>query len=368
MSVSSRVPGSSAVPEDAERCEVFGEGDDLYGAMLRDIAHATEEIRLESYIFAGDEVGWRFAKALAERVRAGVRVRVHVDAAGAWFEGTDKLFRHLRDAGVEARWFNRWRWRDPWHYNRRNHRKLLVIDETALYVGGFNIHRESSRTQVGNRRWRDVHLRLTGSLVTQAVARFDELWDGRPTRTVPPWQGPHRLIPNATRACRRVLHCLYLDALTAAVDSIAIATPYFVPDRRFRAALARAARRGVDVRVLLPAQSDQPLAQWASHVLARPLARRGVQFFAYRPRMLHAKVTLIDADWGMVGSANADYRSFFINRELNFISHDPEFCGQLAELLAEDMAQAQPLTLSAPGRLRLREWGESLARRLRRFL
>lgn len=362
----SSAPG--AVPDDAERCDVFGEGDDLYRAMLTDIARATDAIRLESYIFAGDEIGWRFAKALAERAQAGVRIRVHVDAAGAWFEGTEKLFRHLREAGVEARWFNRWRWRDPWHYNRRNHRKLLVIDATALYVGGFNIHRESSRAQVGSRRWRDVHVRLTGSLVQQAITRFDELWDGRPTRTAPPWQGPHRLIPNATRACRRVLHCLYLDALTAATHSIAIATPYFVPDRRFRAALARAARRGVDVRVLLPAQSDQALVQWASHVLARPLARRGVQFFEYLPRMLHAKVTLIDAEWGMVGSANADYRSFFINRELNFISRDPTVCGELAVLMAEDIAESQPLGLSAPGHLRLREWRESLARRLRRLL
>lgn len=371
MSVSGRAQLSSApaaMPGGAECYTVFGEGDDLYRAMLGDIARATDAIRLESYIFAGDDVGWRFAKALAERAQAGVRVRMHVDAAGAWFEGTEKLLRHLRDAGVEARRFNRWCWRDPWRYNIRNHRKLLVVDATALYIGGFNIHRESSRVQVGNRRWRDVHVRLTGLLVQQAIRRFEELWDGLSTHTAPSWQGPHRLVPNATRACRRALHCLYLDALTAAMDSIAIVTPYFVPDRRFRAALARAVRRGVEVRVLLPAHSDQPLAQWASHVMARPLARRGVQFFAYRPRMLHAKVTLIDAQWGMVGSANADYRSFFINRELNFITRDPRICATLAALLAEDLAESQPLVLSGPRRRWVRKKFESLARRLRRLL
>lgn len=351
-----------------ERCEVFGEGDDLYASMLTDIAEASHAIRLESYIFAGDEVGWRFAEALAERARAGVRVRVHVDAAGALFEGTEKLFRRLLDAGVEARWFNRWRWRDPWHYNRRNHRKLLVVDETCLYVGGFNIHRESSQALVGPRRWRDVHVRHAERLIDQAMALFDELWDGRPTRTPPPWDGLHRLLPNATRTCRRVLHCLYLDALADAEQSVFLATPYFVPDRRFRAALGAAARRGVEVRVLLPSQSDQRLVQWASHALARPLAREGVKFFDYLPRMLHAKVTLIDGRWAMVGSANADYRSFFVNHELNLVSRAPALCQQLNGLLAEDFAQARRLDLPRRPRNRVHALAESLAHRLRRWL
>lgn len=350
------------------RCKVFGEGDDLYASMLADIAQATHAIRLESYIFAGDEVGWRFAEALAERARAGVHVQVHVDAAGALFAGTEKLFRRLQDAGVEARWFNRWRWRDPWHYNRRNHRKLLVVDETFLYVGGFNLHRESSRAIVGAQRWRDVHVRHSERLIDQAVTLFDELWDGRRTRTSPPWDGNHRLMPNATRACQRVLHCLYLDSLAAAQHSIILATPYFVPDRRFRAALGAAARRGVSVRVLLPSQSDQRLVQWASHALARRLARKGVQFFNYLPRMMHSKVTLIDGRWAMVGSANADYRSFFVNHELNLISRAPALCKQLQRLLDEDFAQARRLDLSPRSRYRVRTLLESVAHRLRRWL
>jgi cardiolipin synthase len=356
---------SAATPD---ACVVFGEGDELYATMLADIASAKQAIRLESYIFAGDEVGWRFAKALAERARAGVHVRVHIDAAGALFEGTEKLFRRLLDDGVEARWFNRWRWRDPWHYNRRNHRKLLVVDETCLYVGGFNLHRESSQAIVGAQRWRDVHVRHSERLIDQAIALFDALWDGRPTRTPPPWDGEHRLLPNATLACRRVLHCLYLDALAAAEHSITLATPYFVPDRRFRAALGAAARRGVAVRVLLPSQSDQRLVQWASHALARPLARRGVQFFNYLPRMMHAKVTLIDEHWAMVGSANADYRSFFVNHELNLVSRAPALCQPLQRLLDEDFAQACRLDLSQRSRHRARTFLESVAHRLRRWL
>lgn len=358
---------TTALPAHTD-CVVYGEGDDLYAAMLADIAQASRTIRLESYILSGDEVGWEFAMALAERAQASVAVRVHVDAAGALFEGTEKLFRHLCDAGVDARWFNRWRWRDPLHYNRRNHRKMLVVDDTSVYIGGFNIHRESSYVHVGRRRWRDVHVRLHGPLIEQATQLFDAAWTGRRLREPPPWLGAHRLVPNSTSACRHTLHCLFLDALMAARTTIVIATPYFVPDRRFRAALLAAARRGVDVRVLLPAKSDQRLVRLASHALARSLARKGISFYEYQPRMMHTKVALIDGQWAMIGSANTDYRSFFVNRELNYVTRDPMVCRQLSTLLSDDLSQSRALTLSARPRERLRVLAESLAHRLRRWL
>lgn len=346
---------------------IFSEGDDLYAAMLEDIGAATNVIRLESYIFAGDEIGRRFAEALIKRARSGVQVLVHADAAGALLEGTDKLFRHMTRAGVEARWFNRWHWRHPWHYNRRNHRKLLVVDARCIYVGGFNLHRESAKSLVGLRRWRDIHVRLANCLVEPAITLFDELWAGGMNPVPPAWEGPYRLVPNSTRVCRRVLYCEYLEALAAAGHSVRIATPYFVPSRRFRAALVAAVRRGVMVSVLLPAYSDQRLVQRAGHALARPLARSGVQFFEYLPRMLHTKLTLIDDQWAMVGSANADYRSFFVNRELNLLSRAPALCRELGRLYREDVSEARALKLSRP-RSGMHAIAEALARRLRRWL
>lgn len=351
-----------------EAATVYGEGDDLYAAMLEDIDRAIDTIRVESYIFAGDEIGWRFANALARKARAGVRVHVHMDAAGAFFEGTEKLFRHLSKTGVEARWFNRWRWSDPWHYNRRNHRKLLVIDQRCVYVGGFNLHRESSKALMGAQRWRDVHVRLSACLIEPATELFDDLWDGRATPVPPPWEGAYRLVPNATRACRHVLYCEYMESFAAAKHSIRIATPYFVPNRRFRTALVAAVRRGVEVCVLLPAQSDQRLVQWAAHALARPLSRRGIKFFEYRPRMLHSKVTLVDNDWAMIGSANTDYRSFFVNRELNLVSRDTALCGQLDALVRDDLSEAHDLNLSRQPRLGVHALAEAVAHRLRRWL
>lgn len=347
---------------------VFGEGDLLYAAMISDITSAKTAVRLESYIFAADDVGWRFAGALAERARDGVAVLVHIDAAGAVFEGTDRLFRYLRNAGVDARWFNRWQWRRPLKYNRRNHRKLLVVDDTCLYVGGFNIHRQSAYAQVGEARWRDVHARVTGPLTAQAIRLFDTAWSGQTERVPPPWAGDFRLFPNTTRTCRRMLHCLVLDALAAAEQRVVLATAYFVPHRRLRAALASAAARGVEVRVLTPAKSDQPIVRWAGHRLARSLARRGVQFFEYQPRMLHSKVLVVDDGWASVGSANTDYRSFFVNRELNLVTRDPAVCGALSRLLADDFAQSTPLILTSRPRGRLRALAEALAHRMRRWL
>ncbi|MEQ8484010.1 MAG: phospholipase D-like domain-containing protein [Pseudomonadales bacterium] len=347
---------------------VFGEGDRLYAAMLADIAAAQRHIRLESYIFASDAVGWRFAEALAERARAGVVVQVHVDSAGALWQGTARLFRYLDDHGVDTRWFHRWRWRRPWRYNRRNHRKLLVVDGATVYVGGFNLHRESSQAVYGDRRWRDVHVRIASALGADAARLFDELWHARRRTMAPPWRGALRLVPNANGHCRRELHCLYLDALRGAERSIDIVTPYFVPDHHLREALAAAARRGVAVRVLLPARSDNLLTELAARALAGPLLAAGVRFFEYLPRMLHGKLMLVDDCWATVGSANVDYRSFFINQELNLVCREASVCARLARLAAADFAASRRLSPSASDSLGPRALAQWISRRLRRWL
>jgi len=349
-------------------CRVFGEGDDLYAAMLTDIARAHTVVRLESYILAADEVGWSFARALAERARAGLRVQVLVDSAGALFEGTGKLFRFLRGAGVDARLFNRWEWRDPLRYNRRNHRKLLITDEESVYIGGFNIHRESSLAQVGSGRWRDVHIRVAGGVAGAAIELFDATWSGTTSRAVPPWVSAMRLVPNETAACRRVLRCLVLEAVTGARLRVFLATPYFVPDRGLRAALVGAVDRGVDVRILLPHTTDHPLLQKAGRAMARRLARKGVSFFEYLPRMMHSKLMIVDGRWACVGSANTDYRSFFVNRELNLVTTQPAACASLESLLTQDFAESRQLTPSEQPASRLSAMTEAVVMRFRRWL
>src|SRR5690349_11683417 len=137
--VKSRKPQRSALP--AGRIRVYTEGDRLYSAMLAAIASARRSVKLESYIFADDEIGRRFITALTERARAGVQVLVHLDAAGSFFWGPRAVQKALTAGGVRVRWFQRWSWRNPLRYNRRNHRKLLVVDGRTGFFGGFNIHR-----------------------------------------------------------------------------------------------------------------------------------------------------------------------------------------------------------------------------------
>tara|TARA_R110002049_G_scaffold308285_1_gene511607 strand:- start:890 stop:1957 length:1068 start_codon:yes stop_codon:yes gene_type:complete len=323
--------------------QVFDEGDELYQAMMIDINQATKSICLESYIFSGDEIGWQIANALIERAQAGTQVRVHLDSVGTLLENTRSLTNRLRLGGVELHWFNSWRWQSPQRFNRRNHRKLLLIDECIVYVGGFNIHRESSRRVVGLRRWSDIHVRGNRYLGPHAQHIFDSLWDHKRLTKPPAWRGDVRLLPNENIECRRVLYCALLDAIAKASSCIHIATPYFVPDRRFRSALCEARNRGVKVKVLIPLQTDNRLVQLASLEIARSLTRYGIAFYVYQPRMLHAKLMLIDDSWATVGSANTDYRSFFVNLELNLFTTNVDLCHRLRLSFANNLAAAKPL-------------------------
>ena len=322
---------------------LFFEGDQLYDAMLTDIASAQSSIQLESYIFASDEIGWRFARALAERVAAGIDVRLHLDAAGFLAWGSGKLKSWLRLQGVKVRVFHRWQWRAPWRYNQRNHRKLLIIDENKLYLGGFNIHRESSFSVYGAMRWRDTHLSLNGTIAQLAGMLFEDFWKGQ-RHTLPVEKNAASvLIPNFNRSCRQVLKCLYADRFQQATKSIILSTPYFVPDHHIQNHLQAAAQRGIDVRLLVPRKNDQALVQWASRAAYAKLLDAGVRIYEYLPRMLHAKTAVVDGRWAIVGTANLDYRSLFVNHEINLSTMDLSLCNQLNEQFKVDIEESEEI-------------------------
>ena len=324
--------------------ELFTEGDDLYADMAAAIVAAHRSVRLESYIFADDEVGRWFAGILAEAARRGVKVWLHLDAAGSLFWGTRRFFRRLSAAGVKVRWFHRWSWRDPMRYNRRLHHKLLVIDGVRAYVGGFNIHRESSRRVVGEKRWRDTHVAIRGPLAAVAAGLFDAFWRRRVNVDLPE-EGTtkSKLVQNLSRAQRRDLRTIYADAFAAAGKSVFLTTPYFVPDRHTQELLTGAAQRGVDVRLLVPAKSDVPIAQWAARAAYTHLLGGGVRIYEYVPRMLHAKTVVIDGTWSTIGTANLDYRSFFLNHELTLVSRDAMLCASLEAQFYDDLEQTEEI-------------------------
>jgi cardiolipin synthase A/B len=352
------VSDATEQPSAPTKVELFTEGDALYAAMLASIRTARHAVRMESYIFASDEIGWQFAEALAERAEAGLDVRLHLDAAGAWRSSSFALQRHLRERGVRVRWFHRWSWRQPLRYNRRNHRKLLVVDERVAYVGGFNIHRESSHRLYGTARWRDTHAELSGPLVDDAAKLFDAFWRGH-RRWTPAQHGEHAisLVSNHTRSCRRRIRCLYSDAFADARERIYLTTPYFVPDMLMQQRLMKAARRGVDVRLLVPSRSDVPITRWAARAFYAALMAAGVRVYEYLPRMLHAKTVLIDGQWAALGTANFDYRSFFVNYELVLSVYEPGFCALLERQFHADLTES---SLVSAGRWAGRRWWQRL--------
>jgi len=193
---------------------LFVEGDELYDAMLVDLAVARRTIRLESYIFADDEVGARFVEALCRSASAGVECTLRLDAAGSMGGLHARSLALLRDAGVLLEWSRAWSWRSPGIFHLRNHRKLLVVDDEVAYLGGFNIHRDSSRRAVGDVRWRDTHVRITGDVVQDAAAAFDLPWgpEGAWKRAR---RSPAFLLPNRTAKCRHRLRCAYLEGSCA---------------------------------------------------------------------------------------------------------------------------------------------------------
>ena len=323
--------------------KLYIEGDELYVDMLAAIAAAQKSVDMESYIFAADEVGWRFAEALAAKGAEGVVVRLHIDAAGSLHWGSRQLERFLRLHNVQVHRFHRWSWRKPWRYNRRNHRKLLVVDKREAYLGGFNIHRESSREFAGEARWRDTHVRMRGHLARQASFLFDRFWAGDRRWVLRVVNASSVLVPNHNSHCRRSFYCLYTHVFESAQQTLYLTTPYFVPDNRTQRALKRAAERGVDVRLLVPAKSDVPITQWAAQAAYASLLASGVQIFEYLPRMLHAKTVVIDGSWGSLGTANLDYRSFFLNYELNLVSRDRELCEELQQQFLTDLAEAKQI-------------------------
>ncbi len=331
--------------------QLFVEGDALFDAMIAAIEKARCDIRMESYIFATDEIGARFVAALAAKARAGIDVRLHLDAFGAGQRGFGKFRRELERSGVRFRWFRPFRVRHPLRYLQRNHRKLLVVDGREAFLGGFNIRRLNSRRLHGETRQRDTHVRVSGPLATLAIGHFNRLWqdaDQLPASAIPedPKNMEALLVPSYSLHCQHRLACLHAGLIAKARSIVYLTSPYFGPGVMVDRALRAAAIRGVDVRLLVPRRGDPLVAGWATQAAYAPLLAAGVRIYEYLPRQLHAKTSAIDTVWSIIGSANLDYRSLFVNQELVLIARDRTLTEQLQAQYMDDLAEAEEVTLS----------------------
>jgi cardiolipin synthase len=305
-------------------------GEEAYRSIKQALEQAQHSVRWANFYWEVGGVWEEIAALLMAASRRGVTVEVLADAYGTAAVPEAEL-QDLRRAGVSWRHYNRWNLSRFWRYNRRLHKKVLVIDDTIGFTGGVGVADFwAASTDRYPHAWQDAHFKVTGPVVAQMAESFRESWArvggpvSRPPvieQSVDSYGLPVVAINSPASGGRTAVAKLYTDLINQAQATLIVATPYFGPDRQIRAALAAAARRGVAVRLLIngPYNTHHIALQAGRHYYAS-LLRWGVQIYEYQPTSLHAKLVVVDARLSSVGSGNFNMRSFYHDDEFNLLS------------------------------------------------
>lgn len=325
---------------------VYTYGEDLFEAMIEAIDGAKQQVLLETYIWKGDEVGARFRDAVNRAAERGVDVFVIYDGfanlvVNPFFYDFHPnvnayrfpvirpsiVFTNIRGTGLD-------------------HRKVLVVDGEVGFVGGYNLGTLYAT------KWRDTHLEIRGPSVWELREAFTCFWNLRaiPRRPELPdlsasyWEPRIRAVNNVPALLVYPIRGVYLDAINRAHKHIFITTAYFIPDRQILDALLRASRRGVDVRVILPEDSNHVVSDWLSRGFYSSLISAGVRILLYQNSMIHAKTATVDGEWSTVGTANIDRLSLTGNYEINLEIFDRDLAATMEEIFAVDSSNSRELT------------------------
>ncbi len=339
---------------------VFTEAGLYYATLMQDIEQSASHIDFETYIFDLDPLGRKVAEHLAAASRRGVVVRLLLDGAGS-SKSSGALARQLSDAGVHVRIYHPLPWnvrhwelavpRLPWltKFQRlllsihiRNHRKICIIDQRLVWVGSFNVSQLHLSASQGGQDWRDMALRLEGLNLEHLLYAFNGAWDN--DRSLIPRQIFSPMTFRLNHMHRRQLRLDLLKRMAQTHTRIWITNAYFVPIAPVLRYLKKAARRGVDVRILLPGNSDMFFMPWASAMFYQALLKAGVRIYEYTGGVLHAKIMILD-DWITVGSSNLDYLSFFRNLEAEIVVSLPQTKKTIADQFLDDLTHAEELTI-----------------------
>ncbi len=378
-------------PVGGNSTRVLVDGEQAYAAMIEAISAARDHINIESYTIEAEGPGEELAGLLIHKCARGVRVNMIYDSCGSW-RTSGRYVERLRRAGISLCEFNPIPpWRNlvnpiAWSLNLRDHRKLLIVDGRVAFTGGVNISSVyssgSSAMPIAGRKtianvqdpnaahWRDTHVRVEGPVVTQLQQLFLDQWRLQTGSPVAPARyfpqlhavGGQRIAVAARSAgerCGRFYPAL-LGAIEEARSRIFITVGYFMPTRRLMRALVGAARRGVDVRLVLPGFSDVPTAVHAGRSHYGRLLTAGARIFEHCDALLHAKTLVIDGAWSSIGSHNMDWRSFLHNAECNVIVVNTGFARHLEQLFDADVVACKEITLEQWSRrsrwLKAQEW------------
>ena len=341
------------------------DGPSTYSAMFAAITAAKDHVNLETYILEDDEVGQRFAQLLIAKQRQGVQVNIIRDSVGTL--GTPlAFFQNLIDNGVNVLEFNPVNpltARKAWALNQRDHRKLLIVDGSIAFLGGINISSvysggsfsQSSRARPDGLAWRDTDLQLEGPVVAELQKLFLSTWEKQkgaalvPSTFFPPLKSLGnqvvRAIGSTPDEAFSQIYATLMSAIASSETSVYLTNAYFAPDPQLLAVLQAAAARGVDVKLILPSQTDSWLVFHAGRAYYAQLLAAGVKIYERRGVILHSKTALIDGVWATVGSTNLDWRSFLHNDELNAVVLGADFGAQVQAMFDKDLAASEMITL-----------------------
>lgn len=324
-----------------DRYQLYDDPFRFYAAMLNDIAAAKSEILVETYRFNHDAIGERFRDALAAKAAEGVKVKVLVDS---WGTGqSDAFFSSLTCRGGEIRYFKKLKlfWDFFTKNHKRNHRKLLVIDERIAWTGSANYSAYCLN-------WREMMFRTEGGLAQVLARTFHESYEIYKKYSFKKFafkrilrHGNIEVVRDLPSIYRQQIKTRYEQLIRKARKEIIIETPYFLPGHILRRELMNAAQRGVDVKVLIPQHSDVRLVDILRNHYQGMLHRAGVRIMFFQPSNLHAKVMMIDKEIFAIGSSNFDYRSFRYMYEMIVIGREPEVIRQLSEHIAGTMRESE---------------------------
>lgn len=359
----------------ADKVELLVGGAATFDSIMEAVRQAKDHIHLEYYIFEPDQTGLGLMKLLCEKARAGIKVRLLVDALGSK-KLSAKFYRPLQEAGGEFVLFHPTKFarRVRPVINFRSHRKIVVIDGRIGYTGGVNITDDEDR-RIHQEAYHDVHVRLQGPVVNWLQTVFLEDWsyaldyqhstEPRDLNALlpdlPEGDQVVQIMASGPDSSMEAIHRVHVSAIHAAHKRLWLTTPYFVPTEAAMLALTNAALRGVDVCLLVPEKSDSRVVTAAARSYFEELIRSGVKVFEYQKSMLHSKTMVVDDMVGIIGTANFDNRSFRLNYEVCAVVYGEAFAANLEQQFLEDLKYARRVGYGRPQNF-LQRLGDSLAR------
>ncbi len=361
---------------EGNRIETLVNGDQIFPAMLQAIRGARQTITFETYIYWSGAIGQKFVDALVERAQAGVKVHVLLDWVGS-VKMDAAMLDHMQQAGIEVERFHEPGPANFGKLNNRTHRKLLVADGRIAFTGGVGIADQWQGNARNPEEWRDTHFRVEGPVVAQFQSVFLDNWMRATGKVLhgetyfpalkPVGAATAQMFSSSPSGGSESMQLMYMLAITAARRSIDLSNSYFVPDPLVVRTLVDAAKRGVEIRLLLPnTHIDSEIVRLASRASWGPLLEAGIKIAEYQPTMFHVKSMVVDGTFTSVGSTNFDMRSFRINDEANLNVLNAEFGSRQREIFAADWSRGRLITreewLARPWHERVREQAALLLR------